>query len=120
MSSYTEAVARIQDQFLDALERAQDRSVGVVESARRVASGIVPTRLLASRDTAVPPEDVVKLTLGFSERLVAQQRAYAERLVAALDSDGSGTRPSGSRPRSKKAAAPAKARASANSAAAGS
>ncbi|HEY1634054.1 MAG TPA: hypothetical protein VGF64_04800 [Acidimicrobiales bacterium] len=93
MPTYTDVVARAQDQFLEALKRAQDRSVGVVESAGRVAAGIVPTRLLTGRlDGAVPPEQVVRLTLGFSERLIAQQRAYAERLVAALDSAGSEAR----------------------------
>jgi hypothetical protein len=99
-------VARAQDQFLDALKRAQDRSVGVVESAGRVAAGIVPTRLLTGRlDGTVPPEQVVRLTLGFSERLIAQQRAYAERLLAALDSAGSEARSARSRPRPRKAPA---------------
>jgi hypothetical protein len=104
MPTYTEVVARAQDQFLEALKRAQDRSVGVVESAGRVAAGIVPTRLLTGRlDGAVPPEQVVRLTLGFSERLIAQQRAYAERLVAALDSAGSEARSARTRPQARKA-----------------
>jgi hypothetical protein len=103
---YTEVVARAQDQFLEALKRAQDRSVGVVESAGRVAAGIVPTRLLTGRlDSAVPPEEVVKLTLGFGERLISQQRNYAERLVAALDSAGSEARTARTRPQAKRAAA---------------
>ena len=122
MPIYTEVVARAQDQFLEALERAQDRSVGVVASAGRVAAGIVPTRLLTGRiDGAVPPEEVVKLTLGFSERLISQQRSYAERLVAALDSAGSQGRPGRTRPQTKRAAARPKAtgsRSSAGSAAA--
>jgi hypothetical protein len=103
---YTEVVARAQDQFLEALKRAQDRTVGVVESAGRVAAGIVPTRLLTGRlDGAVAPEEVVKLTLGFSERLISQQRNYAERLVAALDSAGSEARSARTRPQAKRAAA---------------
>ena len=106
MPTYTEVVARAQDQFLEALKRAQDRSVGVVESAGRVAAGIAPTRLLSGRlDGAVPPEQVVRLTLGFSERLIAQQRAYAERLVAALDSAGSEARSARTRQQAKKAPA---------------
>jgi hypothetical protein len=103
---YTEVVARAQDQFLEALKRAQDRSVGVVASAGRVAAGIVPPRLLTGRlDGAVPPEEVVKLTLGFGERLISQQRNYAERLVAALDSAGSEARTARTRPPAKRAAA---------------
>lgn len=106
MPTYTEVVGRAQDQFLEALKRAQDRSVGVVESAGRVAAGIVPARLLTGRlESAVPPEQVVRLTLGFSERLIAQQRAYAERLVAALDSAGSEARSARARPRARKAPA---------------
>jgi hypothetical protein len=102
--TYTEVVARAEDQFLQALKRAQDRSVGVVESAGRVAAGIVPTRLLTRRlEGAVPPEQVVRLTLGFSERLIAQQRAYVERLVAALDSAGSEARSARTRPQARKA-----------------
>jgi hypothetical protein len=104
--TYTDVVARAQDQFLEALARAQARSVGVVESAGRVAAGIAPTRLLTGRlDGAVPPEQVVKLTLGFSERLIAQQRAYAERLVAALDSAGSEARSARTGSRARKAPA---------------
>ncbi len=122
MPIYTEVVARAQDQFLEALERAQDRSVGVVASAGRVAAGIVPTRLLTRRiDGAVPPEEVVKLTLGFSERLISQQRSYAERLVAALDSAGSEAQTGRTRPPTKRAAVRPKAsgtRSSAPSAAA--
>jgi hypothetical protein len=106
VSTYTEVVARAQDQFLEALKRAQDRSVGVVESAGRVAAGMAPTRLFSGRlDGAVPPEQVVRLTLGFSERLIAQQRAYAERLVAVLDSAGSEARSARARPQAKKAPA---------------
>ena len=105
MPIYTDVVARAQDQFLEALKRAQDRSVGVVESAGRVAAGIVPIRLLTGRlDGAVPPVEVVKLTLGFSERLISQQRDYAERLVAAMDSAGSEARTARSRPRARRAA----------------
>ncbi|HWC37032.1 MAG TPA: hypothetical protein VG476_00820, partial [Acidimicrobiales bacterium] len=106
MPIYTDVVAKAQDQFLEALERAQDRSVGVVASAGRAAAGIVPTRLLTRGiDGAVPPEEVVKLTLGFSERLISQQRSYAERLVAALDSAGSEARTGRTRPQTKRAAA---------------
>jgi hypothetical protein len=102
---YTEVVARAQDQFLEALKRAQDRSVGVVESAGRVAAGIVPTRLLTGRlDGAVPPEEVVRLTLGFGERLISQQRTYAEQLVAALDSAGTEARSARTRPQTRRAA----------------
>jgi hypothetical protein len=105
MAMYTDVVARAQDQFLEALQRAQDRSVGVMESAGRVAAGIVPTRLLTGRfDGAVPPQEVVKLTLGFSERLISQQRSYAERLVAALDAAGSEARSARTRPRAARAA----------------
>jgi hypothetical protein len=101
---YTEMVARAQDQFLETLERAQDRSVAVVASAGRVAAGIVPTRLLTRRiDGGVPPEEVVKLTFGFSERLISQQRNYAERLVAALDSAGSEAQTGRTRPQAKRA-----------------
>jgi hypothetical protein len=104
---YTEVVARAQDQFLEALKRAQDRSVGVVESAGRVAAGIVPPRLLTGRlDGAVPPKEVVKLTIGFSERLISQQRNYAERLVAALSSAGSEARTARTRPQARGAARP--------------
>jgi hypothetical protein len=107
---YTEVVARAQEQFLQALQRAQDRSVGVVESAGRVAAGIVPTRLLTGRlDNAVPPKDVVKLTLGFGERLISQQRSYAERLVAALDAAGSEATSARTRPRATRAASGPKA-----------
>lgn len=122
MPIYTDVLARAQDQFLEALQRAQDRSVGVVASAGRVAAGIVPTRLLTGRiDGGVPPEEVVKLTLGFSERLISQQRNYAERLVAALDSAGSEARTGRTRPPAKRAAARPKAsgaKSSASSAAA--
>jgi hypothetical protein len=94
--TYTDMVARAQDHFLDALKRAEDRSVGIVESAGRAAVGIVPTRTLIGRlDSAVPrPEraEVVKLTIGFSERLISQQRDYAERLAAALDTAASQAR----------------------------
>jgi len=107
---YTDVVARAQEQFLEALERAQDRSVGVIESAGRVAAGIVPARLLTRRlDGAVPPEEVVKLTLGFSERLISQQRHYAERLVAAVGSAGSEARSARTRPPASRAAARPKA-----------
>lgn len=110
---YTEVVARAQEQFLEALQRAQDRSVGVVASAGRVAAGIVPTRLLTGRlDNAVPPEEVVKLTLGFGERLISQQRSYAERLVAALDSAGSEARTARTRTNARRPAARPKASAS--------
>jgi hypothetical protein len=101
--TYTDVVARAQDQFLEALERAQDRTVGVVESAGRVAAGLVPSRLLTGRlDGAVPPEHVVRLTLGFGERLIAQQRAYAERLVTVLGSAGSEARSARARPQARK------------------
>jgi hypothetical protein len=100
MAVYIDMVARAQDQFLGNLQRAQDRSVRLVASAGRVAAGIVPTRLLTGRfDGAVPPQEVVKLTLGFSERLISQQRSYAERLVTALDSAGSEARSARTRPR---------------------
>jgi hypothetical protein len=118
LPSYTEMVAVIQDQFLDALKQAQDRSVGVVESAGRVAAGIVPARLLTRRiDGAVPPEEVVKLTFGFGERLMAQQKSYAERIVAALDSAGSEASKARTTPRPRKAAARTGTRATAHSAA---
>jgi hypothetical protein len=91
--TYTDVVARAQDQFLDVLKRAEDRSVGMVESAGRTAAGIAPTRTLIVRlDSAVPRAEVVRLTLGFSERLISQQRDYAERLAAAFDSAGSRAR----------------------------
>jgi hypothetical protein len=61
--------------------------------------------LIGRLDGAVPPEQVVRLTLGFSERLIAQQRAYAERLVAALDSAGSEARSARTRPQARKAPA---------------
>ena len=106
MPIYTDVVARAQDQFLEALSRAQDRSVGVVESAGRVAAGIVPARLLTGGlEAAVPPKEVVRLTLGFGERLIAQQRDYADRLVAVLDTAGSEARTARARPSARKAAA---------------
>lgn len=93
MPTYTDMVARAEDQFLYVLKRAEDRSVGMVESAGRAAAGIGPTRTVIGRlDDAVPRAEVVKLTLGFGERLISQQRDYAERLVAALDTAGSKAR----------------------------
>ena len=83
MPTYTDMVARAQDQFLDALKRAEDRSVGIVESAGRAAVGIAPTRTLIGRlDSAVPRPEPKE----------AAEVVPAARLAAALDTAASQAR----------------------------
>ena len=87
-----------QDQFLSAMGALQDT---VVEGYAKWASTV--SRLIPARVTSMVPEvpympkpaDAMDLSFGFAEKVLAGQRAFAQKLFVAADSAPKAPAPAG-------------------------
>jgi hypothetical protein len=76
-----DAAGRLHDQLLDALRVAQDGIGDAVEQVGDVVRPLVP-----ELPSSLPaPSELVEAAFGTAERLLASQRAFTGRIVAAFE-----------------------------------
>ena len=83
MTTYVELSKAAQEQFLAALKQSQELALAGVELW---ASTVAP--LAKGQQIPVPfetptPKDIVASSFGFTEKLLASQKDFAEKVVAA-------------------------------------
>src|SRR5688500_14928136 len=73
-----------QEQFLEGIRQGQDALVDAVRVWAEAAAKTTPVAPLPEQPAALPrPADLVAGSFDFAEKLLAEQRTFAERLVAA-------------------------------------
>ncbi len=82
--STTPDLTTAQEQFLDGIRQGQDAVVEAVRVWAEAAARTAPLAPLPAPALDLPdPADLVARSFDAAERLLAEQRAFAERLVAA-------------------------------------
>ena len=80
-ASVRDTAARLQDQLLDALRVVQE---GIGEAVEQVGDVVRP--LVPELPFSLPaPSELVDRAFGTAERVIASQREFAGRIVAAFD-----------------------------------
>jgi|GEM_PF-7114823 len=85
MSSFTTQAAEAAEQYLSAVSKLQDASLEAVSTLAAnvpdAAKGVVPA--LPGADLP-SPEEISAAYFSFTEKLIANQKAYTERFFAAV------------------------------------
>ena len=93
-TSPSDRADQVRMQLLEAIRSTQDAIVEAIRRSSRTARGRLPELPdLPLADRLPRPEDVVDNAFGFAEELLATQREFAERLVAALNARTTPRRP---------------------------
>ena len=93
VSNVTELATTAQGQFFEALESVQDAVLEGVKLWSGAVSAVVPSQLaksvpLPKVEWLPTPAAAVGLTLDFAEKLFAQQRHFAEQILAETTGEG--------------------------------
>lgn len=84
MTTYLELSKAAQDQVLETIKQGQELALGGVELwASTVAPLAKGQQLAVALDAPPAPKDVVSNSFGFAEQLLASQKSFAEKVVAA-------------------------------------
>lgn len=83
MTTYLEVSKAAQDQILATIKQGQELTLAGVELWASSVSPLANGEKLAVPFEAPAPKDVVANTFGFAEKLLASQKAFAEKIVAA-------------------------------------
>lgn len=82
MSTYLELSKAAQEQILATIQQGQELALSGVELWASSMAPLAKGQPLASVDTPAPKE-LVANSFGFAEQLLASQKAFAEKVVAA-------------------------------------
>lgn len=87
MAATTEFTTAVQTQLLEAVRIAQDAVVDGVRTTAELLDGVLPTlptlSVLPFADALPSPTEAVNATFNIVQLAVAQQRVFADRLIAA-------------------------------------
>ena len=85
MSSFTAQAAEAVDQYLTAVAKVQDASIEAVSNfSANLPDTAKNVPALPANDLLPTPEEISALYFQFTEKLVANQKAYTERFFAAV------------------------------------
>lgn len=82
MSTYFELSKVAQDQILATIKQGQELALSGVELWATSIAPLAKGRQFTAAETPAP-KDVVANSFGFAEQLLASQKAFAEKVVAA-------------------------------------
>lgn len=83
MSTYFELSKVAQDQILATIKQGQELALTGVELWAKSVAPLAKGRQLPISLETPAPKDVVANSFGFAEQLLASQKAFAEKVVAA-------------------------------------
>ena len=83
MSTYFELSKTAQDQILATIKQGQELALSGVELWAKSITPLAKGGHLAAAAETPAPKDVVANSFGFAEQLLASQKAFAEKVVAA-------------------------------------
>lgn len=86
MGAYTDVVSKAGDRVIDTVKQAEDLTVNAVSGVTERIGGLLPTLpAIPFADQLPRPEELVKISFNFTQRLVETQKDYALALVKALE-----------------------------------
>lgn len=83
MSTYFELSKVAQDQIFATIKQGQELALSGVELCAKSVEPLAKGRQLPVSLETPAPKDVVANSFGFAEQLLASQKAFAEKVVAA-------------------------------------
>lgn len=83
MSTYLELSKAAQEQILVTIKQGQELALSGVELWAKSMTPLAKGGHFAADAETPAPKDVVANTFGFAEQLLASQKAFAEKVVAA-------------------------------------
>lgn len=83
MSTYLELSNAAQEQILATIKQGQELALSGVELWATSIAPLAKGRQFAAAVETPAPKDVVANSFGFAEQLLASQKAFAEKVVAA-------------------------------------
>jgi hypothetical protein len=83
MSTYLDVSKAAQEQILATIKQGQELTIAGVELWAASVAPLSKGEQFAMPFEAPAPKDVVANTFGFTEKLLASQKAFAEKIVAA-------------------------------------
>lgn len=84
MSMYMELSKTSQEQILATIEQGQELALAGVEAWAASVAPLTRSAKLPVPFEAPAPKDVVASSFGFAEQLLASQKSFAEKVVAAF------------------------------------